>query len=81
MTLWDDVDRDVARIVLPRWGKVVRVDEPVPWQVVDDGGVPVEPIHGYFRYFVASGHATSSLRSYGYDLLRWWRWLQVIEME
>ncbi|MGW1677376.1 tyrosine-type recombinase/integrase [Saccharopolyspora sp. NPDC002376] len=81
MTLFDEVERDVARIVLPQWGRVIRVDEAVPWQVVDDDGAPLDPIRWYFRDFVARGHAPSSLRSYGYDLLRWWRWLHAVEVD
>ncbi|QUH06322.1 tyrosine-type recombinase/integrase [Saccharopolyspora erythraea] len=53
----------------------------MPWLVVDDHGAPVEPVRWFFRHLMAQGKASSSLRSYGYDLLRWWRWLQVIEVE
>ena len=31
--------------------------------------------------FTARGNASASLRSYAYALLRWWRWLQVVEMD
>ncbi|WP_372495613.1 site-specific integrase [Saccharopolyspora soli] len=30
---------------------------------------------------MARGHSTSNLHSYGYDLLRWWRWLRAIEVD
>lgn len=81
MTLFDEVERDVTGIVLPRWGGVIQIDDPVAWLVVDDDGMPVEPIRWFFRDLIACDRATSSLRSYGYDLLRWWRWLRVIDVE
>ncbi len=74
----DDPDRDLTQLVLPRWGRVAAVDEPIPWLVLDDAGLPVEPIRQYLSDFVARGRSPASTRSYAYDLLRWWRWLRVI---
>lgn len=81
MAFLDDVERDLSLIDLPRWGRVVRVDGPVPWLVVDEVGEPVEPIQRYLRDFVARGRSLSSVRSYAYDLLRWWRWLRAVEID
>ncbi|MEU3247381.1 MULTISPECIES: tyrosine-type recombinase/integrase [unclassified Streptomyces] len=33
------------------------------------------------RDFVAQGRRTGSVRSYAHDLLRWWRWLLVVNVE
>jgi integrase/recombinase XerD len=74
-------DRDLSQIVLPSWGRVVAADEPVPWRVLDDAGDPVGPIRVYLSDFVAQGNAVASVRSYAYDLLRWWRWLHVVEID
>ena len=68
----------MAAIVLPRWGHVVPSEGVVAWLVVDDGGVPVEPIRVFLRDFVARGNRPGSVRSYAYALLRWWRWLRVV---
>jgi integrase len=75
------VERDVAAIVLPRWGRVVPSEGVVPWLVVDDDGVSVEPIRVFLRDFVARGNRPGSVRSYAYVLLRWWRWLRVVGVE
>lgn len=75
-----DMTSDLASIRLPRWGRVVPSRGVVPWVVVDPDGVPVEPVRQFLRDFVAQGSRPGSVRSYAYDLLRWWRWLQVIEV-
>ena len=67
--------RDVGTISLPRWGRVVPAEGTVPWMVVDPDGVPVEPIRRFLVDFVARDNRPGSVRSYGYGLLRWWRWL------
>lgn len=66
---------------LPRWGRVVSVEGVVPWVVLDPGGVPVGPVTAYLRDFVAQDNRIGSVRSYAFDLLRWWRWLQAIETQ
>ncbi|WP_319461449.1 site-specific integrase [Micromonospora sp. RTP1Z1] len=75
------MERDIAAIALPKWGHVVSFEGVVPWLVVDDGGVPVEPIRVFLRDFVARGNRPGSVRSYAYALLRWWRWLRVVGVE
>src|SRR6266852_3644430 len=77
----DEPDRDVDSIRLPRWGGVVAADDVVPWRVVDPAGQVVEPVRRFLRDFVAQGRSAGSVRSYGYALLRWWRFLLAIEIE
>jgi integrase len=79
--VFDDVERDIGSIVVPRWGKVVPADGLVPWAVVGPDGVPVEPIRRFLADFVAQDKSTGSVRSYAYGLLRWWRWLQAVGVE
>lgn len=81
MRLFDDVGRDITTIRLPRWGRVVRAEGPVPWLVVDEDGVPVEPIRRYLTDFAAGDTSKGSVRSYAYALLRWWRWLRAVGVE
>lgn len=76
-----EVERDVGSICLPGWGRVVPVEGVVPWQVVDPDGWVVEPVTRFMRDFVARGSRPGSVRSYAYDLLRWWRFLLVIGVE
>ena len=78
---YDGPARDLTRIALPRWGRVAAADELVPWLVVDDAGVAVEPIRRYLDDFIARGRSASSTRSYAYDLLRWWRWLRAVGID
>jgi integrase/recombinase XerD len=73
--------RDVASIVLPCWGKVVQVDGVVPFAVVGDDGEPVAAVGAYLRDFTASGNRSGSVRSYAYDLLRWWRFLRAVGVD
>ena len=77
----NDVERDVDAIRLPRWGRVEEVGGVVPYEVQDPDGQPIEPVRRYLRDFVAQGRSAGSVRSYAYDLLRWWRWLQVLDVE
>jgi integrase/recombinase XerD len=81
VALFDEVDRDVDAIRLPRWGRVVPADGVVPWQVVDPDGQAVEPIQRFLRDFVARGNRIGSVRSYAYGLLRWWRWLVAVGVD
>ena len=48
--------------------------------MIDSTGQSVAPIKQFLRDFVAQGNRPASVRSYAYDLLRWWRWLQVVEV-
>ena len=79
--MFDDVERDISTIVLPRWGKVVPTNGLVSWLVVDPDGVPVEPVRRFLADFVAQDNSPGSVRSYAHDLLRWWRWLIAVGVE
>jgi integrase len=48
--------------------------------VVGPDGAAVRPIEVYLSDFAARRTQPSSVRSYAYDLLRWWRWLVVVEV-
>lgn len=69
-------DRDLARLVVPRVGRLADTDDPVePCHLVDAQGGVVEPVMVYFRELQAAGRSAATLRSYGMDLLRWFRFL------
>src|SRR5260370_1368838 len=76
-----EIDRDLGSIRLAAWGRVVAASGPVPYLVVDGEGRPVEPIRWFLRDFAARGHPAGSIRSYAYDLHRWWRFLRVAGVE
>jgi hypothetical protein len=81
VSVFNDNDRDIRSIRLPTWGRVAPAEGTVPWLVVDDDGVPVEPIRRYLADFVARETSLGSVRSYAYALLRWWRWLRAVGLE
>lgn len=81
MVLSIGAEREVDAIRLPRWGRVAPMpDAVVPFAVLDADGQAVEPVGRFLRDFVARGRRSGSVRSYAYALLRWWRWLIVVEV-
>ena len=77
----EDMDRVVVGLVLPRWGRVVSTGEQVrAWAVADPNGERVAPLDRYLREFAACGNSAGSGRSYAGALLRWWRFLQAVEV-
>jgi site-specific recombinase XerD len=73
----DDVpSRDLAALVVPQAGRLVATgDRYEPYRLVDGDGVAVAAATAYFRDLLAAGRAESTVRSYGMDLLRWFRFL------
>lgn len=77
----EDLDRVVAGLVLPEWGRVVSTGEPLcAWTVAGPGGAPLVPVDRYLREFAGCGNAAGSVRSYAGALLRWWRFLEAVEV-
>ncbi|MGB3441102.1 MAG: hypothetical protein WBA97_20325 [Actinophytocola sp.] len=79
MDLQTGDEREVDAIRLPRWGGSPR--RPMSLCRSWCSTRPVEPIRRCLRNFVARGRRSGSVRSYSYALLRWWRWLIVIDVE
>lgn len=74
--------RDLADLNVGRVGKLVETTEvAVPYVLLDSGGLVVEPVDEFFRELLAAGKAAASLRSYGMDLLRWWRFLHAVQLD
>lgn len=55
-------------------------DEAEPWVVLDEAGVPRPEVSAFFRDLRAAHRRPSTLRSYGNDLLRWFRFLHAIDV-
>src|SRR6476661_941221 len=71
--------RDLAGLVVPLAGALMETgDRWLPFRLLDPAGEPVEPVSAYFRDLQAAGRSASTLRSYGLDLLRWFRFLWAI---
>lgn len=73
--------RDRATTVVPQIGRLVATgDLWEPYRLLDVNGVKVEPVSIYFRELQAAGRSATTVRSYGMDLLRWFRFLWAIEV-
>ena len=69
-------------MVLPRVGRLVSTANPLdPYQLVDPDGTPIQAVSAYFRDLQAAGRSAATLRSYGMDLLRWFRFLWAVGVE
>jgi hypothetical protein len=51
-----------------------------PYRMVGADGVVVEPVEVPLQELLAAGKAAATVRSYGMDLLRWWRFLQAVDV-
>ncbi|TDZ45713.1 Tyrosine recombinase XerD [Mycobacteroides franklinii] len=72
--------RSVEHLQIELGGYVRPGESCVPWLVYDDAGEVVRPIAEFLRDFAARGTSPSSIRSYAYALLRWWRWLATVDV-
>jgi integrase len=73
--------RDVVAMVVPQVGRLAETGDVCdPYRLVDGGGMVVEAVSEYFRDLQAAGRSAATLRSYGLDLLRWFRFLWVIDV-
>ncbi|WP_327391388.1 site-specific integrase (plasmid) [Streptomyces microflavus] len=68
--------RDLRNFVLPEIGRLLDTGDPwEPYLLLDPLGTPVEPVALYFKDLMAGPYSPLTPRSYGMDLLRWWRFL------
>jgi site-specific recombinase XerD len=68
--------RDLAALVVPLSGRLAATGNRYePYRLLDPDGALVEAAAAYFRELLAAGRAESTVRSYGLDLLRWFRFL------
>lgn len=77
----EDRARDLAALVVPLVGALERTDDPwLPFRLIDPDGVPVESVSAFFGDLQATGRSEATVRSYGMDLLRWFRFLWAIQV-
>src|SRR6266536_2761619 len=68
--------RDLATIIVAPVGRLVATgDVWEPYRLLDPAGVAVEGVAAFLRNLQAAGRSPATLRSYGLDLLRWFRFL------
>jgi integrase len=71
--------RDLSEIVVPPVGRLVTTSDPwEPCRLIDGDGVAVEAVSAWFRDLQAAGRSVATTRSYGMDLLRWFRFLWAV---
>jgi integrase len=71
-----DLPRDLAVLVVPgRGGLEATGDLFQPYRLVDAAGSVVASVAAYFAELTACGRPATTQRSYGMDLLRWFRFL------
>jgi len=64
----------LAGAAVPRAGCLVATgDRDEPYRMLGPDGLTVEPVTEFFRDLLAAGRSQSTVRSYGMDLLRWFR--------
>ncbi|MEY9842936.1 tyrosine-type recombinase/integrase [Streptacidiphilus sp. EB103A] len=74
--------RDLRNFVLPEIGQLLVTEDPwEPCQLLDPFGSVVEPAAVYFKDLMAADSSPLTPRSYGMDLLRWWRFLWILGIE
>lgn len=75
----DDSERDLAALVVPRVGRLEETGDPwEPFRLVDPEGGVVAAVSEYLKDLQAAGRAVATQRSYGMDLLRWFRFLWAV---
>ena len=78
----EEQGRNLSRLVVARAGRLVTTgDAGEPYRVVGPDGAVVEPVSVFLRDLLASGKSELTLRSYSVDLLRWWRFLDAIDVQ
>lgn len=71
-----ETPRDLAAMVVPRVGRLVATSDPSePYRLLDATGAAVDPVATWFADLQAAGRSAATARSYGMDLLRWFRFL------
>lgn len=74
--------QELEELLVPQVGRVEQTNDPwMPCRFLDAAGVPVEPVAEFFRDLQAAGRSPATVRSYGMDLLRWFRFLWAIGCE
>jgi integrase family protein with SAM-like domain len=75
----DLVERDLRGLVVPDVGRLESTGERwVPYQLLDANGAVIEPVAVYFAELQGCDRSVGTIRSYGHDLLRWWRFLGAV---
>ena len=71
--------RDVATLTVARVGQVEETGDPLlPFRLVDGQGAEVPAVTEFLHHMLADDASPASLRSYSYELLAWFRFLDAV---
>lgn len=74
-----DRPRELSALVVPLRGLLETTGDLFqPYRLIDGGGVAVGPASAFFAELAACGRPATTQRSYGMDLLRWFRFLWAV---
>lgn len=77
-----DVPRELSGLVVPQRGSLEATgDLFAPYRLLDGDGAMVVPAAAFFAELAACGRPASTQRSYGMDLLRWFRFLWALGVD
>jgi integrase len=75
----EDSERDLSGLAVSRVGRLEETGSPwVPYRLVDPSGAEVRAAGRFLAELQALGRSEATQRSYGNDLLRWFRFLWAI---
>lgn len=78
----DVPERDLTAFVLPELGRLHETgNQWAPYQLLAQDDVVVDPVRVFFAELQAEEKPASTIRSYGMNLLRWWRFLWALDIE
>ena len=73
------VPRDLLGLAVPLAGAVEATGDPAePYRLTDARGAAVVAVSEFFGELQAAGRSALTMRSYGMDLLRWFRFLWAV---
>ena len=71
--------RDVAALAVARVGRVEETGDPLlPFRLLDEQGAEVPAVTEFLHHMLADDASPASLRSYAYELLAWFRFLDAV---
>ena len=74
--------RDLTNLAVPQIGRLEETGKAEePYRLIDPEDVVVEEAAEWFAELQACSKPATTIRSYGLDLLRWWRFLWALEVD
>jgi hypothetical protein len=78
----NDGPTDLTHLSVPQVGSLTATgDLFLPYRLLDAAGAPIPAAASYFAELAACGRPATTQRSYGMDLLRWFRFLSALDVD